>query len=142
MEASLSRMSKEERRERKRHVRDAKAVPRDTLFPDEEIVIAATPARFASLPKYVLTLGLYEMWRRRNTAVVTDQRILFGSGIFDRNEQSIPLRNVMDVVFRRRGLNSYAEVAVTKRGKSSVTTVGPMTGSAARRLVTEILRRT
>ncbi len=142
MEASLSRTPRAERKAQKRRARDSKSVRRDTLFPDEEVVMAATPARFASLPKYVFTLGLYELWRRRNTAVVTNQRILFGKGIFDRNEQSIPLRNVMDVAFRRRGLNSYAEVAVTKRGKSSVTMVGPMTGSGARRLVSEILRRT
>ncbi len=104
--------------------------------------MAATPARISTLPKFLLSLGIYELWRRRNTTVVTNQRILFGSGIFGRTEQSIPLKNVMDVGFRRRGLNSYAEVAVSKRGKSSVTQVGPMTGSGARRLVSEILRRT
>jgi hypothetical protein len=112
------------------------------LFQKEEVVTAATPSRFVNLPKYVLTLGLYEFWRRRNTTVVTDQRILFGSGVFNRSEQSIPLKNVMDVAFRRRGLNSYAEVAVTKRGRNSVMVVGPMSGSGARRLASEIQRRT
>lgn len=116
--------------------------PPDRLFADETVIMTATPSRFASLPKYMLTLGLYEFWRKRNVAIVTDQRILFGEGIFRRTEQSIPLKRVLDVGFTRKGLNSYAEVAVSKRGFSTVTLVGPMSSSEARRFVTEILRRT
>ena len=138
----MAKSHKQPRSERRQAARDAKMVPRVMLFPDEEVVMTATPARFSAIPKYLFTLGLYELWRKRNTTIITNQRILFGNGIYQRSEQSIPLKNVMDVGFRRRGLNSYAEVAVSKRGKSSVTQVGPMTGSGARRLVSEILRRT
>lgn len=138
----MGKAPKQNRKERRQQARHAKAVARGTLFPEEEVVTAARPSRLINLPTYVLTLGLYELWRRRNTTVVTNQRILFGSGIFNRSEQSIPLKNVMDVAFRRRGLNAYAEVAVTKRGKNTVMMVGPMTDSGARRLASEILRRT
>jgi hypothetical protein len=138
----MGRARKRKRKEQRNQARHAKAVARGSLFQKEEVVTAATPSRLVNLPKYVLTLGLYEFWRRRNTTVVTDQRILFGSGVFNRSEQSIPLKNVMDVAFRRRGLNSYAEVAVTKRGRNSVMVVGPMSGSGARRLASEIQRRT
>lgn len=122
--------------------RGTKTVARIVLFPDEDVVMSATPGRLTTIPKYIFTLGLYEIWRRRNVAVVTNQRILFGSGVVQRTEKSIPLKRVMDVAFTRRGANSYAEVAVNERGKSSVRRVGPMTGSTARRFVNEVLRRT
>ena len=138
----MGRAKKEMRKQRRNQASHAKAVARGSLFPEEEVVTSARPSRLINLPKYVLTLGLYELWRRRNTTVLTDQRILFGSGIFNRSEQSIPLKNVGDVVFRRRGPNAYTEIAVTKRGKNSVMRVGPMSDSGARRLASEILRRT
>lgn len=138
----MGRTRKAERKERRHKARYAKAVVTGSLFPEEEVVAAAAPSRLVNLPKYVLTLGLYELWRKRDTAVVTDQRILFGSGIFSRSEQSVPLKNVTDVVFRRRGPNAYTEIAVTKRGKTNVMMVGPMSNSGARRFASEILRRT
>jgi hypothetical protein len=133
--------SSERRQERQMKPHAARSATRG-LFSEEAPVITVTPSRLATIPKYLVTFGMYELWRRRNTAVVTDQRILLGSGIFRRTEKSIPLRNVMDVVFTRRGINAYAEVAVQDRGKSSVRQVGPLSGLKARRLVTEILRRT
>ena len=96
--------------------------------------MAATPGRLATLPKVALTLGLYELWRRRNTAIVTDKRIMFGSGIVKRSEKSIPLSKVIDVSFSRRGLNSYAEVTVTDRGQRKNRLVGPMSAPEARPL--------
>jgi hypothetical protein len=138
----VGKAQKEKRRERRNQARYGKAVARGSLFPEEEIVATATPSRLVNLPKYVLTLGLYELWRRRDTTVVTDQRILFGSGIFTRDEQSVPLKNVIDVVFRRRGPNAYTEIAVAKRGKTNVMMVGPMSDSLARRFASEIQRRT
>lgn len=138
----MGRSSKEERKKRRNLARYAKAVARGSLFPDEELVMAANPSRFATLPKYVLTVGLYELWRRRNTAVVTNKRILFGRGIFSRIEESVPLKDVMDVTYLRRGANSYAEVAVAGRGEDrSIRFVGPMMGSVARRFASEIQRR-
>ena len=138
----MSEARKKKRKERQDQARHAKVVARGTLFPEEEVVATATPSRLVNLPKYVLTLGLYELWRRRDTTVVTDQRILFGSGIVNRNEQSVPLKNVVDVVFRRRGPNAYTEIAVSKRGRTKVMRVGPMSDSMARRFASEIQRRT
>lgn len=122
--------------------RPSKAVAYTTLFPEESVVIETTPGRLATLPKVALTLGLYELWRRRNTAIVTDKRIMFGSGIVRRSEKSIPLSKVIDVSFSRRGLNSYAEVTVTDRGQRKNRLVGPMSAPEARRFVSEILART
>ncbi len=135
------RRPKDKRERRATRTPEAEPVPRVALFPDESAVMVANPARVATLPKYIASLGLYELWRRRNTTVVTDRRILLGEGIFRRTEKSIPLSKVMDVVFTRRGVTCYAEVAVNDRGRTSVRHVGPMSCSTARRLVSEILSR-
>jgi len=139
----VARTSKEKRKKRRNLARYAKAVARGSLLPDEEVVTAANPSRLATLPKYVMTLGLYELWRRRDTAIVTDKRILFGRGIFSRVEESVPLKDVTGVTFLRRGANSYAEVAVAGHGRDrSIRFVGPMRALTARRFASEIQRRT
>ena len=136
---SKERTSKEQRAPKDR---PSKAVAYTTLYPEETVVMAATPGRLATLGKVVFTLGLYELWRRRNTAIVTDKRIMFGSGIIRRSEKSIPLSKVIDVSFSRKGLNAYAEVTVTDRGQRKNRLVGPMSAPEARRFVSEILART
>ena len=69
-------------------------------------MLVARPGRLATLPKFVVTLGLYSIWRKRDTSVLTDQRILLGKGIVRRSERAIPLSNVDDVTFARSGLSS------------------------------------
>ena len=81
---------------------------RGRLFDDEEVVMVARPSRIATLPKFVFTLGLYTFWRRRDTSVLTDQRVLLGKGILRRTERSIPLALIDDVTFTRSWISSYA----------------------------------
>jgi hypothetical protein len=112
----------------------------DVLFEGEEVLIVARPGRLATLPRYVLTLGLYGFWRKRDTSAVTDRRILLGKGLIRRDENSIPLSMVEDVSVARRGLYSYADVTVERRGRTMLTRVGPLTPHAARRFSKEILQ--
>jgi hypothetical protein len=111
------------------------------IFDQEEIVMVARPGRLATLPKFVLTLGLYSFWRRRDTSVLTDQRILLGTGIVRRRERSIPLAVIDDVTFARRGINSYADVTFRDGRSSTLRRIGPMTPRTARRFTRETLRR-
>ena len=114
---------------------------REQLFDDEEVVLVARPGRLATLPKLILTLGLYGFWRRRDTAVLTDHRILLGAGILRRRERSIPLAVIEDVSFTRSGLNSYADVMFHDGHRSALRRIGPMAPRHARRLTRETLRR-
>jgi len=129
-------------RERSERSRGNESASRVTLFEDESVVMTARPSLISTLPKLIVTLGLYELWRRRNTTILTNRRILFGAGIFQRTEQSIPLSNVNDVVFIRRGVNCYAQVAGTHRGRNSMKEIGPLSASVCRRFVGELLKRT
>ena len=114
---------------------------RAQLFDDEDVVLVARPGRLATFPKFVLSLGLYAIWRKRDTAVLTDQRILLGKGILRRSERSIPLSNVDDVPFARSGLNSYADLTFRDRRHGAVTRIGPLTPRTAHRFARETLRR-
>ena len=104
-------------------------------------MVVARPGRLASLPKYIATLGLYGLWRKRDTAVLTDQRVLLGKGIFRRDERSIPLDRVDDVTIARRGVYSYADLRVLHRGRTELARVGPMPPRSAQRFAKELRRR-
>lgn len=101
----------------------------------------ARPARIAYPMKYVYTLGLYGIWRKRNLAVVTNRRILLSKGIFSREERSIPISHVESVRYTRRGVRSYARVAVNDRGQHRIETVGPLSSRGARRFIAEVFDR-
>ena len=111
------------------------------LFPDEAVVMTAVPARGPTIHRYLVTLGLYGPWRKRRTSTVTDRRVLMGRGVIRRTERSIPMRNIEDVVFKRRGLNGWVEVDVNDRGNHRAEEIGPMSPRSARRFASEVLRR-
>jgi hypothetical protein len=105
----------------------------------EEVVMVATPSRIANLHKYVFTLGLYGFWRSRETAIVTNRRLLLGKGIIRREEHSISISDIDTAKFTRRWLNSYAQVRVGGRARRRTEVIGPMSSRDARLLVGELL---
>ena len=78
----------------------------------KSVRVLASPSKGATFYKYLYTLGLYGFWRKRNTTVVTNRRLLMGRGILNREERSIPLKQVNRAKFVRRGFNSYTELDV------------------------------
>ena len=112
------------------------------LLNGESIVLVTRPARSVTWHRYLLTLGVYSIWRKRNTFVLTDRRVLIGEGLFVRTERSIPLDRVDDAVYLRRGVAAYSEVVFTRRGQRTVTRIGPLTPFAARRFTDAVLAHT
>ena len=115
---------------------------RGILQPGETMIMMTRPARRVTFPKYLYTLGLYGIWRKRHLFVLTDRRILAGEGVFNRSERSIPLTRVEDATFRRRGLAAYCDVVVTSRGGRRTERLGPLSARAARRFAREVQART
>jgi Bacterial PH domain len=107
----------------------------------ESILMVSRPTILVVWPKYVLTLGLYGLWRKRNVSVLTDRRVLVGKGVFSRREHSIPIKEISDVAYVRRGLSAYCEVASMFRGRDRVERLGPLSSRQARRLTDEITAR-
>jgi hypothetical protein len=116
-------------------------LPRLSLQKDESVLMVARPARRSTLQRYLYTGGLYGLWRKRNTSVVTSRRVLMGKGIFNRTERSVPLDHVEDVVFVRRGISSYADMIISAGERSRVERIGPLSAREARRITAEILER-
>ena len=108
----------------------------------ESVLLVTRPTIVAVWPKFLLTLGLYGFWHRRNTWVLTDRRVLIGKGIITRSESSIPLRSVNDAVYQRKGLFAYCEIASVRRGRPDVRRVGPLSIWRAHQFAQEILART
>ena len=124
---------------KQRGEKQARKLPRGVaLHDDESVLMVASPSKGATFYKYVYTLGLYGLWRKRNTSVVTNRRILMGRGVVNREERSIPLSRVEGARFVRRGLHSYAELDISDRGRHHRELLGPLSPRMARRLTAEI----
>ena len=108
------------------------------LRPGESVVFTEHPSWILNIPKYVLTLGLYSMWRRRKSFVVTNDRLLLGKGLVNRTERSIPMTRVDDAGYVRRGMASYTEVVVRGHESEGVLRLGPLSSRKARRFASEL----
>ena len=117
-------------------------VPRGLpLQPGEVVLLSVNPSPIANAYRYLYTVGLYEIWRRRDTAVVTDRRLLLSRGVFNREENSISMSHIEAARYVRRGLNCYATITVVNRGGRRSERIGPMSASSARKFVSEVLQR-
>ena len=105
------------------------------------MVLVLRPSRLLSFPRYLYSLGLYGFWRKRHVYVLTDQRLLIGSGVLSRTERSLPLRHIDDVVFQRKGAGAYCEATATISGRKRSFAIGPLASRNARRLASEIQAR-
>lgn len=103
------------------------------------MLVQASPSRLATFYKYLYTLGLYGLWRKRNTSVVTDRRVVIGRGIMSREERSIPMSRIVDAKYVRRGLHSYATLIFVDRGQHRAEDVGPLSPRRAKTFTNEIL---
>jgi len=107
--------------------------------PSEEIVRIIHPSRAVSIPRYIASLGLYGAWRRRNTTVLTNRRIIVGKGVLSRFEESFPLSRISNASYMRRGPASYTYVSLNQ--PHQLMRIGPMTPAQGRRVTSEILSR-
>jgi hypothetical protein len=108
------------------------------LHGDESVVLVAHPSLAKVWPKYVFTLGLYALWRKRNVSMLTSRRIVTGKGIFSRTERSTSMNHVEGASYQRKGLSGYCAVDANVRGRYVTQRLGPMSARKARRFTEEI----
>jgi hypothetical protein len=70
------------------------------LADGEPIVTACKPAKLPRWITYLVTLGLYEFWRRATVYAVTDRRVVARKGIITKTEGSLPLFYVQDATIQ------------------------------------------
>jgi Bacterial PH domain len=112
-----------------------------TLRGEESVVLVVRPSRALSLGKYLYTLGLYGIWRKRQVYVLTETRLMTGKGVVNRTETSIPMGRIEEASFVRRGAGSYCQIVYSAYGRRRVELVGPLLAKDARRLANEIQAR-
>jgi hypothetical protein len=112
------------------------------LHAGESVVLVARPARTMTWHKYLVTLGFYGIWRKRNIFILTDRRVVVGQGVFFRTERSIPLDRVDDARYSRRGISAYSEVVVRVRDGQRLERIGPLLPVTAKGFTYEVLART
>jgi hypothetical protein len=95
------------------------------LAEGETVVLVARPAMFTSIPAYIVTLGLYEFWRRVRVYAVTSQRLIERKGLLIfKSDKSLPLYFVQDASFE--SVLIWGRVAVSTAG--GPTTAGGPSG--------------
>lgn len=70
------------------------------LAEGEQVEFACRPARLPRFALYLVTLGLYEFWRRATFYVVTNRRTAERAGLITRTETSLPLFYVQDATIK------------------------------------------
>lgn len=98
------------------------------------------PSAAVTWPRYIWTLGFYGLWRKRQSWILTTDRVLVGRGVLGRSERSLPFDHVEDVVFSRHGYAAYVDVELQHPHR--VERIGPLRPSQARRATSAILART
>lgn len=111
------------------------------LLPDEEVVLRALPWGAAVSHRYLYTLGLYGIWRKRRPMLVTDHRVLLGTGVFFRTERSIPLNRIESAVYVRVGPVAYCDVHYTTQRSRRSERLGPLSPVKARQFANAINAR-
>jgi len=62
-----------------------------------------SPWWLVTLGAYIVTLGFWEIWRRRHYLALTDERLVYAKGIvFNKVSRSVPLARVQDATYARR----------------------------------------
>jgi membrane protein YdbS with pleckstrin-like domain len=103
-----------------------------TLHQDEVILVDVTPSPLWTCGAYVVTLGLWEAWRRRHRYIVTNQRVLATKGIITKSQQSAPLGKLQDVHTRLSPLQGSSIVLSTAGGALGIESVRNLTRANAR----------
>lgn len=103
-------------------------------------MFTARPGAWSLLPVYVVTLGLYEPWRRASWFVVTDRRVIASKGLVTRSQRAIPVDMVQDASVRTQFGVGTVMVSTAGGGMSAVR-FGPLRSVVAREMADVVLEQ-
>jgi membrane protein YdbS with pleckstrin-like domain len=101
------------------------------LHEGERIVADVQPSKWWTLGRYIITLGLWAIWRGRNHYVLTNERIIHIKGIISKTERSAPLSRIQDAELNRSPLTGGKVVLSTAGGSLGFNTIAPLTRADA-----------
>ena len=117
-------------------------VPGMKLQSGEKLIVVGRPGLAACWYKYLVTLGFYQIWHKRDLSVLTDRRVFTGRGVLSREEHSTPLRTIEYCSYSRRGLRGYCDITASVGSRDRRQRVGPLTPRTARVFARELDERT
>jgi hypothetical protein len=88
-------------------------VPGMRLQAGERLIVVGRPGMAACWYKYLFTLGLYQIWHKRDLSVLTDRRVFTGRGVMSREEHSTRLRTSIPA---RTSGGACVVIATSRRG--------------------------
>ena len=95
---------------------------------------AATPVVWL---KWLITLGIYEFFRRRTIFLVTSRRVIVRQGVIHRSERSLPVGRIQDINTRRGLLTGWVELS-SAGGNLGVESFGPLWNPSVQRMADAI----
>jgi hypothetical protein len=107
------------------------AAPTIRLNPGEQILRDELPSALWTMGFYVLTLGLWAVWRRRHRFVLTNQRVMVLKGIVNKSERSVPLARIQDVNLRTSIATGGFVALSSAGGPLGIQGFGPFTRAGA-----------
>ena len=91
---------------------------------------AATPLVWL---KWLVTLGIYELFRRRTVFLVTSRRVIVRQGLIHRSERSLPVGRIQDISTRKGMLTGWVELS-SAGGNLGVEAFGPLWNPSVQRM--------
>ncbi len=108
------------------------------LNPEEEILRDELQSPFWTVGRYIVTLGLWAIWRSRHHFLLTNQRVLIVKGIVSKSEQAVPLARIQDVSLQRSLLAGGHVQLSSAGGGLGIERMGPLTHDRARQFADAI----
>ena len=110
-----------------------------TFQPGEVEVRQLRPTPLA-IQYYIVTLGLYEIWRGRKRFILTNQRAIISKGVMHRGVRFVPLDRVQDAT-----LTNFLWIAgihlTSAGGVSSIEAMAPLRTREARTFLADLTGR-
>lgn len=101
------------------------------LHDDEEIIKVVKLSSWWTSPRYVITLGFWEIWRRRHRFVLTNQRVVLTKGVINKTERSAPLGRIQDAQLHRSPFTGGRVILTTAGGSLGIESIRPLTRADA-----------
>lgn len=89
--------------------------------------MVAWPSPWWTGVRYVWTLGLWELWRKRQQFIITNQRVIMRQGLVFQRSTSVPLDRIQDVDVTTSVLGGATIMLSSAGGLLGTEQIGPLT---------------
>lgn len=111
------------------------------LHDGEAVVMDVIPAVKWTWGQILLSLGLFEIWRKRHHYVLTNQRVIHTYGVFSTVEESVQLARIQDAVIKRSPVSGGTIVLSTAGNTGPFSRIQMISNAEALTFHRELVKR-